>query len=346
MDILETRYRPTTVFLQELKAPVAVCDTHGELLTATHEARELLLRLCGNESLPQDLWERLEKVAAGEAVEWRSALAPNVLGCTRYHYPGGFVLLMKEVSHKHAELSRRLHSQRLEATGRLVASVAHELRNAVASIVYSTELLTMTGSEVTPDVLQETVGEMVVASRQLQASVNSLLGYARLGPSVFIPVSLREVMTRSQGFLRSVYRSPTRQLTVEIPAAAEWVQGNTLIIEQIFVNLLLNAAEAAGDRALQVRVQSDLARVPGAPLDAPEFVRVRVVDDGPGIPPRLRDAIFQPFVSMRENGTGLGLPIAAEAASNLGGTLVLEESAVGASFAVYLPRRVDEGGSR
>jgi signal transduction histidine kinase len=334
--------------LSDLHAPVVVCSADGTVVNATDEARELLGRVHGSQpssgQVPGELWEHLQAVPVGEAVDWRPpGNERSVLGCTRYGFGEHYLLLMKEVSHKHAALSRRMHSQRLEATGRLVASVAHELRNAVASIVYSAELLDLGGMDIPRETLSDTVVEMVAASRQLQSSVNSLLGYARLGPSVNVPVSLREVMTRAQGFLRSVYREGDRHLQVEIPVAADWVQGNTLIVEQIFVNLLLNAAEATSGPLL-VRVQSDLAVPPGALPGTPMHVRVRVVDNGPGIPQRLRHSVFQPFFSTREQGTGLGLTIASEAAASLGGYLILEPPTVpGTCFAVYLPRPQGEG---
>lgn len=328
--------------LRDIEAPVALCFPTGEVEAATSQALELLRRVKVIEdvpaALPRELWAQLERVTAGEAVEWRPpADGQNILGCTRYHVGDRYLLLMKEVSHKHAALSRRLHSQRLEATGRLVASVAHELRNAVASIVYSAELLEMADMKLPAEAIRQTLEEMVAASKQLQSSVDSLLGYAKLGPSVSVPVSLREVMTRAQGFLRSSYRDGLHKLLVDILPAADWVQGNTHTIEQIFVNLLLNAAEAS-KAPMHVRVFSDLAPLPGAPEGDRPHVRVRVWDNGPGVPERIREAIFQPFYSTREQGTGLGLTIAIEAARSLGGTLVLEERSPGACFAVYLPQ--------
>ncbi len=327
--------------LRDIEAPVALCRANGEVDALTREALALLRRVKVLDELPgvlpRELWEQLERVAAGEAVEWRPPKdGQNILGCTRYHVGEHYLLLMKEVSHKHAALSRRLHSQRLEATGRLVASVAHELRNAVASIVYSAEVLEMADMNLPAEAIRQTLDEMVAASRQLQSSVDSLLGYARLGPNVSMPVSLREVMTRAQGFLRSSYRDGRNKLVVDVPPFAEWVQGNTHTVEQIFVNLLLNASEASAV-PVHVRVFSDLAPLPNAQDDTPQ-VRVRVWDDGPGIPEGLRDTIFQPFYSTREQGTGLGLTIAIEAAKSLGGTLVLEGRTTGACFAVYLPQ--------
>jgi signal transduction histidine kinase len=326
----------------ELEAPVALCSMHGEVLAATREALELLRRaallLHGRSQLPKEFWSELEQVLPGEAVEWRPRNGTHdVFGCTRYRSAGNYLLIVKDVSQKRAALSRRLHRQRLESTGRLVASVAHELRNPIASIVYSAELLGMAATSMPAAAVKETLEEILAASRKLQATVDGLLGYARVGPSVLVAVSLREVMTRAQGFLRSVYRSGSHELTVDIQPQAEWVQGNTLSIEQIFVNLLLNSAEAASNGSVRVVIESDLALPPGAGPDGRPYIRVRVRDNGPGVPERFRESIFLPFFSTREEGTGLGLPNAAEAAKSLGGLLRLEGDGPGACFAVYLP---------
>jgi signal transduction histidine kinase len=342
---LRTAHSDLELRFRDIEAPVALCFRTGEIEAATGQAFELLQRVKVIDGLPAklppELWAQLERVTAGEAVEWRPPSdGQSILGCTRYHVGDRYLLLMKEVSHKHAALSRRLHSQRLEATGRLVASVAHELRNAVASIVYSAELLEMADMNLPAEAIRQTLEEMVAASKQLQSSVDSLLGYARLGPNVSTPVSLREVMTRAQGFLRSSYREGRNKLVVDIAPVADWVQGNTHTIEQIFVNLLLNASEAS-KTPIHVRVFSDLAPMPHVESREPTHVRVRVWDDGPGVPDAMRQMIFQPFYSTRDQGTGLGLTIAIEAARSLNGTLVLEDRAPGACFAVYLPRNDD-----
>ena len=124
------------------------------------------------------------------------------------------------------------------------------------------------------------------------------------------------------------------KLRVAIATDADAVQGNSIVVEQIFVNLLLNAAEAS-DRPITVQVQADLAMHPAS--DRP-MVRVRVKDDGPGVSDAIRDRLFEPFVTGRERGTGLGLTNSREAVESLGGAIVLEDERPGATFSVYLPR--------
>jgi signal transduction histidine kinase len=330
--------------LDAIEAPIAVCSSTGRLEAATPVALALLRRLGilqeAPASLPDDLWRLLDRVAAGEAVEWRPPSAQrNVLGCTRYGLlRRGSLLLMREVSEKQIALSERLHRQRLEATGRLVASIAHDIRSSVASIVYSADFLSVSGLSLTPQVLGETVREISEASRRLELTVDGLLDYARLGPSISVPVSLRDVLNRAQGLLRSLYREGAHRLHVELAPAAEWVRGNPITIEQIFVNLLLNAAEASPEPRL-VNVSSHLSGVPGAAEEAElSHVCVRVSDDGPGIPESLRESVFEPFFTTKQQGTGLGLTSAREAAESFDGRLVLEPAERGARFAIYLRR--------
>ena len=327
------------VHFQDVEAPLALCSSSGEVRAITDVGLALLRRLGVIDSvpspLPDELWEALEETPLGEAVEWRPPTDDaSVLGCTRHRRRDGFLLLMKEVSGIHVELSRRLHRQRLESTGRLVASIAHELRNAVSSIVYSADFLTHAGSDLTPESQGEAIEEIVVASTRLRETVDGLLDYARLGPGVSVPVSLGGVLNRAQGFLRGRLRKGPHVLQIEVAADADCVQGNSISIEQIFVNLLLNSTQAATG-PMTVRIESSRAPWPdGRPGEA---ARVCVRDDGPGIPERIRRTVFQPFFTTRPEGTGLGLTTARDAAESLGGLLDLEPSTDGACFVVYLP---------
>ncbi|HET9932472.1 MAG TPA: ATP-binding protein [Polyangiaceae bacterium] len=329
--------------LSAIDAPIAVCSTSGQLEVATPSALSLLRRLGVVDRtpapLPEDLWRLLERADVGEAVEWRPPHAKrDLLGCTRYAVSSrGSLLLMQEVSEKHLAFSKRLHRQRLESTGRLVASIAHDIRSSVASIVYSADFLSVSGSSLTPEALKDTVQEISEASRRLRLTVDGLLDYARLGPSIAIPVSLRDVLNRSQGLLRALYREGAHRLQVELSPGAEWASGNPISIEQIFVNLLLNAAEASSGPRV-VSVSSVVSVAPDAPGGDPTHVCVRVRDDGPGVPESVRDSIFDPFFTTKPNGTGIGLTAAREAAESLDGRLLLEPAEKGACFAVYLRR--------
>jgi two-component system, OmpR family, sensor histidine kinase KdpD len=238
-----------------------------------------------------------------------------------------------------SELRQRIaesfHRQHAEVTGRLLASIAHDVRSAAASIIYSADFLDSRGDSVREDLLRETARDIGAASRRLQLTVDSLLDYARLGPSISVPVSLREVLGRAQGLLRSFYRDGAHSLRVEIAIGAEWVRGNPVVVEQIFVNLLLSAAECA-DAATLVTVSShsDFS----ASQNSPGVVEVRVRADGAQLAPNPAN----PRPADGSGGEPLGLRIALAdaqaAAATQGGHLVVQHGQGGLSFVIRLPR--------
>ncbi len=325
------------VDLDQLGAPLVVCSARGHVRAATTLARQLLGADSNTLALPDKLWWALDNAPAGRMIEWRPRPATaDVIGCTRYEADDGYVVVLCELADQHAALSRRLHRHRLETTGRLVASIAHELRNSLATIVYNADFLAVAGSRLSTEIIQETANEMVVAGRRIQLTVDGLLDLAHMGPSIAVPVSLREVLTRAERFVCTLYGRQSHQVDIDIEPEAEWVRGNSLTIEQVFVNLLSNAVEAS--QPSTVAVNAAIAREDDDQAPAPAMVRVRLRDDGPGIPPELRDSVFQPFFTTRDDGTGLGLPHACEAAESLGGALHLDSDGPGACFSVYLPR--------
>jgi signal transduction histidine kinase len=326
-----------------VQAPIAVCSAAGELLSATRPALALLARGSSGQELPRavpaDLWRLLERTANGDAVEWRPhGLSNEVLGCTRYPAaPGSFVLLMREVSCIRQELSERINRQRLDLTERLVASIARDLRGSVASVVYSADFLSGRGSNIEPAVLAETVRDISKASASLQQTLDELLDYAHLGPSISVPVQLRDVLSRSLGTLRHHYREGAHRLRMDVAPRAELVRGNPLVIEQIFANLLLNAAEASPAPRCVIVTAFPALRPLDPHVGTPYSICIRVWDDGPGIPLEHRPFVFEPFFSTKQGSPGLGLAIARQAAESLDGELELTDDDSGTCFSLYLP---------
>jgi len=326
-----------------VEAPLALCSATGVVQAATAPALALLRRVAIIERLPSavpsDLWRLLERTPTGEAVEWRPiGLAHELLGCSRYPAAkGSYLLLMREVSSKRLALSERLQRQRLEQTERLVATIARELRSSVASVVYSADFLHNRGDEIEPGVLAETVKDISKASANLQHTLDALLDYAHLGPSVSQPVSLRDVLNRAVGLLRMHYRDGAHRLRVDVAPRAEFVRGNPLVIEQIFVNLLLNAVEASAAPRCVIVTAFQALRPLDQRLGVPSPICVRVWDDGPGILPDHRPFVFDPFFTTKQGSPGLGLMIARQAAESLDGRLELTDDDTGTCFSLYLP---------
>lgn len=311
------------VRLHDVGVAMAVLDPNCQVVSATPSARELLARFelpC--DALPTKLAAELASAPLGEAIMWRHPSTDlAVLGCTRYSLgTDHLLLLMREITEQQRLLSRRLHRQRLEATGRLISHIAHDLRAPLSSIIYSVDVLAAENPSEETHTIQ-------LAASALRDTIAGLLDFVRLGPPVTATQSLGFTFERISGLLRPAFRGGHHELVIALHDDQVCVRGNTIALEQIFVNLLVNATESR-PAGVRVRITSE---------SAGRTVIVRVLDDGPGIPRDLRASIFEEFVTSKANGTGLGLTVAREAASSLGGTLTLEDTPTGCCFAVELP---------
>jgi signal transduction histidine kinase len=330
-----------TIALTEIGVPMVSCTAAGEVLGLSPQARAVLQGVGVDAGqvpflLPHNLWADLSKVPEGEAIEWHAVKGLEAsLGCTRYAFgPARFIVLMREVSAKRRELARRLHQQRLESTGRLVASIAHDVRTALASILYNAGFLAGAVYELPPGEVAETANEIHSAGRRLQSICTGLLGFAKLGPPVADVVDLHEVVGRVCSLVRPMYRERAHELKTQVWSEPLRVCGNSILIDQIVVNLLVNAAEASREPVHVTLEYAPEVRDDSNP--GPKRVRITVTDDGPGVPESLRDSIFHPFFTTHSDGSGLGLTTAREAAREMGGDLILEPTERGARFVVLL----------
>jgi len=329
------------ILLDRVHGPVAVCTDEGMLVGASPPARDLLAQAGVParelpQHLPAELWARLSSVPTSQAIQWWGRARggePVCIGCA--HYRLGVrhrLLLMREVSDKHQELSRRLHQQRLEVTGSLVATIAHDLRTPLSSLVFNVEVLDRQLRQGRDHEAAGTLREMAEAARRLRHTVDGLLDFGRAGSPVSGVVDLREVVDRVSSLLRPVLRDGDHVVLSSVSDEARLVFGNPLVVEQILVNLVVNASQASKG-PVTIRIET---------FRAPDDARlgkvcVRVHDDGPGISEETACRVFEPFFTTKSDGTGLGLPMAREAAHSLGGELGLEWTCPGAGFLLCLP---------
>jgi signal transduction histidine kinase len=134
--------------------------------------------------------------------------------------------------------------------------------------------------------------------------------------------------------LRAQIAEQTIDVQEELKASRDTVWGDPEQLKGVFLNLILNAAEAMPDGGT-LRVSTENRSAPHEPAQA---IRVRVADEGPGVPPELRERVFEPFFSTKAEGVGFGLALAQHAVETHNGTLTLEDRAgTGAVFVVELP---------
>lgn len=227
-------------------------------------------------------------------------------------------------------LERRLsESEHLAALGRLVSSIAHDLRNPLAGIRALAQLLQRSRDAAPRDA--ENVREILGLTDRMHATLSDLLEFARPGLRRDEPLALEELVASLLGEARRWPSADGRALElVGGPDGAPLVvSGVRERVETLVANLVDNALQAA-PRGGRVRVA--LRRRDGR-------AEAAIEDDGPGIAPDALPNLFRPFFTTKTRGTGLGLAIARKNAEAMGGTIAVDRSPDlgGARFVVTLP---------
>jgi len=245
--------------------------------------------------------------------------------------PGGVAMFFKDLTQiEHAEERERLR-ERLAALGQMASSLAHEIRNPLASIEVSCHLLVRRLGSDGP--ARELLNKVLDEVKRVNATVTESLEFVRPVRPVLAPGRVDELL--EQSVLAAQERLPRGGVAIERRLAP--VPSFPLdreLLQQVFVNLILNAIEACADGG-RVTVESGWA---GAGQDGAGFAVVRVADTGPGVPAGDRDQVFFPFYTTKRNGSGVGLALARKIVTAHGGVIeVRDASGGGAEFVVRLP---------
>ncbi len=240
---------------------------------------------------------------------------------------------LKEVQ----ELQAR--AERLEAVAALSASLAHEIRNPLASIRSSVEQLAR--SRHADDDERFLAGLIVRESDRLSRLLSEFLDFARVRATHFLPLDLHTLAVAVVRLIKAHPECrPDAQLVVE--GCRTLLEGDEDLLHRILANLVLNAAQAARG---PIRITVSVLAVQGSEIphgtNLDHAVRLQVRDNGPGIPDEIRDRLFEPFVSARTGGSGLGLAIVQRAVEAHRGLVQCDSTpTTGTTFTIFLPARM------
>jgi len=236
-----------------------------------------------------------------------------------------------------------LRAERLEAVAELSASLAHEIKNPLASIRSSVEQLGR-AKRANPDEKFLT-GLVVRESDRLSRLLSEFLDFSRVRATECRPLDLNAIAAAAIRLVREHPDCPG-DAVIDLAGGSTAMEGDEDLLHRVVSNLVLNAVQAAGNGArVTVRTGRPAAHeLPrGAGMENP--VALAVSDNGPGIPENLRARLFDPFVTGRVGGTGLGLAIVQRAVeAHRGLVLVDSTEGKGTTFTVYFPaaRRKEE----
>jgi two-component system, NtrC family, sensor histidine kinase PilS len=236
-----------------------------------------------------------------------------------------------------------LRAQRLEAVAELSSSLAHEIKNPLASIRSSVEQLARS-TRTNPDE-KFLAGLIVRESDRLSRLLSEFLDFSRVRVTECRSLDLHQVAAAAIRLVREHPDCPA-DARIELEGDVTLMEGDEDLLHRVVSNLVLNAVQAAGAGArVAVRTgRSGSQELPGGSgIDNPVFLRV--TDNGPGIPETVRARLFEPFVTGRTGGTGLGLAIVQRAVEAHRGLVLVDTTAGrGTTFTVHFPaaRRKEE----
>jgi two-component system, NtrC family, sensor histidine kinase PilS len=353
----------TTEILDTINTGILTVDGAGRLAYMNPAAAELL-SLASDEWVGRPVLERLDQEAAG--LGWVIARTqrerrPIARYETEDTHDGSFVLgvsttlveragegdtavtaIFQNITEKVRMEQLKRRAERLEALAELSASLAHEIKNPLASIRSAVEQLAL------PDLDSDdklVLNRLVVhESTRLSRLLAEFLDFARVEITEPTTMDLRTVVQHAVAVVRQHPDAEQRVIRVRTPEAETPVRvtGDGDLLHRAMLNLVLNAVQWAGpDGEVEVvleLIRSDILE----PLHGVRDVaRLRVSDTGPGIEPGTAEHVFNPFFTLRPGGTGLGLALVQRAAEAHGGVVFIEDprppDAPGAVFTLCLP---------
>lgn len=317
--------------------------------TPLSSLRERLSACCADPKVFAEKWRALSSAESVSAERWEIARPlRRILEFRAVPLPhgAGTALLWRDQTEQR-DLKEALHrSQRMESLGRLSGGIAHDINNLLTAINGNLSLAMHhleSGNSDEAGVLLSTASKAVMGGREI---VKQLLAHARKDAETVQSFDLRGLIVESRGLLKHTI-SPLVLMEVQIPKSLWTVSADRGSIQQVLINLCVNAVDAMKGRAnsrltlIAANVPRSGARPAGRGRAGVDYVRLQVRDNGCGIPPDVLQRIFEPFYTtkIQGEGTGLGLSISREIVEKFGGWIECDSKAgEGTTFSVFLPR--------
>ena len=222
---------------------------------------------------------------------------------------------------------------RVVAMGELAAAIAHEVNQPLTAIVTNGQfcLRQLDGATSNPDELRAAIREIVDDGTRASAVISRIRGLLTKGAPDRTELDINQIIQDVTILLRNEFTRNRVSLRTELASDLPRVPGDSVQLQQVLINLIMNAIEATssstnGRREILIRSAKN-----------PDGVLVQVQDSGPGIEPGLANRIFEPFFTTKAKGIGMGLSISHSIIESHGGRLGIVPSSTGALFEFTLP---------
>lgn len=220
-----------------------------------------------------------------------------------------------------AEANTKVKNERFSAMGELAASMAHELRNPLATVQSSSDIIKKSGIANNKE-LENVVQRMERAISKMSNQIESVLNFVRMTPINQIPTSINSILDLSVNSLEI-----PKNIEIELPKEDYQINCDSKKMEIVFINLILNSIQAIGENKGKIKITV---------IDKGDFVHIKFEDTGDGIPDDIFNKVFDPLVSTKEKGTGLGLSTCKNIVEGHHGTISAKNNPT--IFTIKLPK--------
>lgn len=319
---------------------VSMSLAEGDRLTRANTLLVIFLTFAAMISISLILWfffQRLINRPVQELVKATNAVAAGdlttKLEVKRQDELGHLVNSFNEMTHKLAEAQTQIyHSDKLASIGRLAAGVAHEINNPLTGVLtYSSFLLKR--SEGNPE-MKADLETIVHETKRCREIVKGLLDFARPVPARKANVNLNDVIKHALNIVDNQLQFKNIAVHKELNPSLPDVTADAGQLQQVLVNLFVNAADAIEGKRGDIYISSDITLEKGETC-----VQIRLRDTGCGIKQENMSKIFEPFYTTKDQkGTGLGLAVVWGIIDKHGGTIsVKSKEGEGSIFTIMLP---------
>jgi two-component system NtrC family sensor kinase len=280
-----------------------------------------------------DLQRALDQQGVGREVELRTgertyAVTAVPISSTDH---SAVILLFDDQTERRRLQDQLIQSEKMSAIGQLIAGIAHDLNNPLASVVGFADFLTEVPN--VPSSIREPLAVVRDEAERASSIVRNLLGFARKQDHQRRPTALKPLLDGTFVLLRNQLMAQRVEAQIEIEPDLPMPDVDPNQIQQVFVNLINNAAQAIASTGRPGNILVRARRW----LDG---VAIEIIDDGPGMSEALAAQVFEPFFTTKAEGegTGLGLSISQGIVKEHGGRIMLSsEEGRGSTFTVQLP---------
>src|SRR5213593_124726 len=341
VELLSSAKREWEKTVDAISQAICIVDAHGTVRRANRVFADLIQTAVT--AIPGRPWLGLLPPAWSDPVaraiaepsastaEIRAGERTLLLTAIPMAEPGSAVLVFEDQTDRRRLQEQLIQSEKMSAIGQLIAGVAHDLNNPLASVVGFSDFLAEAGD--VPPSLQEPLQVIRQEAERAATIVKNLLSFARSQEGERKLKHIKPILESTLELLRNQLMAHKVEATLEVEAGLPEVEVNGNQIKQVFVNVINNACQAVAGDAASGRIWIAARR-------ARDGLAVSVTDSGPGMTEEIAARVFEPFFTTKGEGegTGLGLSISQGIVKEHGGRISLvTKPGAGATFTVELP---------